>query len=165
MSSLPVSWRGNVIEEWIDRNGHFNVGYYMVAFDEATTRFFDYCGLDDEHRRRFSVATFTAESHATYERELVLGDPIRITTQLIAATARKIHYFHRMFHEEKGYLAATNELLSLQVDTRSRRITDLEPVIRTRLDEILRLQGDLAIPSRAGRRIGVDASRPAADEA
>ena len=22
--------------EWIDENGHFNMGYYMVAFDRAT---------------------------------------------------------------------------------------------------------------------------------
>ena len=28
--------RATVLPEWIDWNGHMNVGYYVVAFDKAT---------------------------------------------------------------------------------------------------------------------------------
>ena len=30
---LPTIWRGAVLPEWIDRNGHMNAGFYMVVFD------------------------------------------------------------------------------------------------------------------------------------
>lgn len=164
MSPLPVTWRGAVRSEWVDRNDHLNVGYYMVVFDEATTRFFDYCGLDDAHRARYHVATFTLESHATYERELLLAAPLRITTQLLAWSERKVHYFHRLYHDDEGYLAATNELLSLQVDRRTRRATPFADEIRTRFAEIRAGQDGIAHPARAGRVIDVAAKAPPAEE-
>ena len=36
--------RGVVEPGWIDRNGHMNVGYYHVAFDNAAEPFFEWLG-------------------------------------------------------------------------------------------------------------------------
>jgi acyl-CoA thioester hydrolase len=88
------------------------------------------------------------------------GDPIRVTTQLLASTDKKVHYFHRMYHATAGYLAATNELLSLQVDVERRRAAPFAPSIRERLREVARAQGELPWPPQAGRVIGVDARPP-----
>ena len=33
-------YRDVVRPEWIDNNGHMNVGYYLVVFDYATDAFF-----------------------------------------------------------------------------------------------------------------------------
>lgn len=161
MPHLPVTWRGVVLPEWVDRNDHMNVGYYMVVFDEATTAFFDYCGMDAVYRQRLGVATFTLEAHATYERELRRDDPVQITTQLLDWSAKKVHYFHRMFHGEAGYLAATNELLSLHVDA-SRHAAPFAAGIRERFAALRQQQGALQRPSRAGRIISVEAKRPGA---
>ena len=30
--------RATVLKEWIDWNGHMNVGYYVVAFDKVTIK-------------------------------------------------------------------------------------------------------------------------------
>lgn len=156
----PVVYRDKVHSEWIDRNGHMNMGYYSVAFDEATTLWFDLCGLTTEYRRQHGVATFSVEGHTTYERELYEGDPLYVTTQLLDFTDKKIHYFHRMYHSEAGYLAATNELLTIHVDVKHRRATALGSEIQARLEEIQRLHRDLPRPTRAGRVIGVSAARP-----
>ncbi|MEE2778601.1 MAG: thioesterase family protein [Acidobacteriota bacterium] len=158
MTNRHISYRSEVPPAWIDRNGHLNVGYFMVAFDEATTRFFELCGLDDAHRRQYAVATFTIESHATYERELLEGDPFVVTTQLLEWNDRKVHYYHEMNHESEGYLAATNELISLQVDTAERRsVRFADPILRN--FDRLRPDGEHR-PSRIGRVMGVDARRP-----
>lgn len=156
----PVVYRDRVHSEWIDRNGHMNMGYYSVAFDEATTLWFDLCGLTTDYRRRHGVATFSAEGHTTYERELYEGDPLHVTTQLLDFTDKKIHYFHRMYHSEAGYLAATNELLTLHVDVQQRRATAMDSEIRARLEEMQDLHRDLPRPPQAGRVIGVRAARP-----
>jgi acyl-CoA thioester hydrolase len=37
--------------EWIDHNGHMNMGYYLVVFDFATDAFLGWAGLGDAHRR------------------------------------------------------------------------------------------------------------------
>ena len=36
--------------EWIDYNGHFNAGYYLVCFDEAIEPWMDFIGLGQLHR-------------------------------------------------------------------------------------------------------------------
>jgi acyl-CoA thioesterase FadM len=39
-------YRDVVRPEWIDNNGHMNMGYYLVVFDFATDAFFPWVGLD-----------------------------------------------------------------------------------------------------------------------
>ncbi len=159
--NLLRTWEGTVLPQWIDRNRHLNVGYYMVVFDEATTRFFDLCGLDDKHRQRHGIATFSAESHATYERELLEGAPLYITTQLLGWSEKKVHYFHRLFHAEEGYLAATNELLSLHVSSTERRTCAFAPAILERFQELHDSIRDVPWPTRVGRVISLSARPPA----
>ena len=37
MTPAPFDEHREIVHpEWIDENGHFNMGYYMVAFDRAT---------------------------------------------------------------------------------------------------------------------------------
>ena len=116
-------YRDKVRKEWIDYNRHMNVGYYLVAFDLATDAWLDYLGLDEAYRERQQVTTFTLEAHVTYQRELLLGMPLRFTTRLLDFDAKRIHYFHELYHADDGYLAATNELLSLHVSLATRRST------------------------------------------
>ena len=38
--------------EWIDYNGHLNMGYYLVVFDEvATDKWFDSMGIGIAHKQ------------------------------------------------------------------------------------------------------------------
>ena len=43
-------YRTRVRPEWIDNNGHMNMGYYVVVFDLATDAWLDWVGLDAPHR-------------------------------------------------------------------------------------------------------------------
>src|SRR5690606_22498874 len=107
--------------DWIDFNGHMNVAYYVLAFDRATDKFFDWLGLDEAYRQATNRSTFALEQHILYLREVRLGDPLRFTTQLIDHDAKRIHYFHRMYHDREGYLAATTEIISMHIDLGRRR--------------------------------------------
>ena len=118
MSDLAApfdGYRDIVRPEWIDHNGHMNMGYYLVVFDFATDEFLRWVGLDEAYRAAHAVTTFCLEAHVTYHREVRSADPLRFTTLLLGHDARRIHYFHAMYHATEGYLAATNELLSLHV--------------------------------------------------
>jgi acyl-CoA thioester hydrolase len=160
-AALPVIYSARVRPEWIDGNGHLNVGYYMVVFDEVSDAFLITCGLTEEHRQKHQVTTFAVESHATFEREVREGDRLDFTTQLLAFTEKKIHYLHRMWHAEQGYLAATNELLSLHIGMRRRRAAPMAAPVLRRLEEISEAQAGLPRPPQVGRVIGVRARRPA----
>ena len=77
-------------------------------------------GLDDAHRREHDVTTFCLEAHVTYHREVRSGDPLRFTTVLLGHDAKRLHYIHAMYHATEGFLASTNELMSLHVSQATR---------------------------------------------
>jgi len=151
------AYRDVVRPEWIDANHHMNVGYYLVVFDFATDEFMCWVGLDREHRRSRRVTTFCLEAHVTYHREVRAGDPLRFTTQLLAHDAKRLHYFHAMYHAEEGYLASTNELMSLHVAVETRRAAAMAPDILTRLAAIQAVHDPLPRPSQVGRVMGLTA--------
>src|SRR5262245_13541769 len=150
-------YRDVVRPEWIDGNGHMNVGYYLVVFDFATDEFMAWVGLDTGHRRAAGVSTFCLEAHVTYQREVCAGDPLRFTTQLLAHDAKRLHYVHAMYHAGEGYLAATNELMSLHVSAETRRAAPMAPAILARLAQIQDAHDALPRPTYVGRRMGLRA--------
>jgi len=155
------AYRDVVREAWIDHNMHMNMGYYMVVFDLATDAWLAFAGLDDGHRRRHNVTTFSLEGHITYEREVVAGDPLRFTTQLIDYDRKRIHYIHEMYHGEEGYLASTNELMTLHVSRETRRSAPMHASVLAQLAEIKAAHGRLPLPPQVGRSIGLRAKRAA----
>lgn len=154
-SPLLALHREVVPPEWIDYNGHMNMAYYLLAFDHASDRLFDLLDLGMAYRQRANHGLFTLETHATYERELRLGDPITFTTQLLDYDAKRIHYFHCMHHAAEGYLAATNELICLHVDLSARRAAPLPAEALARLEGVMAAHRGLPRPPQAGRVIGI----------
>ena len=151
------AYRDVVRREWIDHNGHMNMGYYLVVFDLATDEFMRWVGLDAEHRQRQHVTTFCLEAHVTYHREVREADPLRFTTQLLAHDEKRLHYVHAMYHAREGYLAATNELMSLHVGLETRRGAPMAPAVLARLAAIQELHGKLPRPPQVGRVMGLTA--------
>lgn len=160
--SIPAPfdrYRDVVRPEWIDHNAHMNMGYYMVVFDYATDEWFDFVGLTREHRKAHNITTFSLEGHITYNREVREGDPLAFRTTLLGFDAKRLHYIHEMLHAEEGYVASTNELMSLHVSQETRRAAPMADSIQARLTEILESHRRIAPPATAGRRIGLDSPR------
>lgn len=150
-------YRAVVRPSWIDHNGHMNMGFYLVVFDFATDAWFHYLGLGEPHRAAQAVTTFCLEAHVTYHREVRAGDPLRFTTQLLAWDAKRLHYFHEMYHAADGFLVATNELVSLHVSEATRRAAPMAPEILERLARIQAVHDALPRPAQVGRRMGLGA--------
>jgi len=91
----------------------------------------------------------------TYQREVREGDLLRFTTRLLDYDAKRIHYCHEMHHATAGYLAATNELMSLHVSEETRRAAPMATAILDRLREVKVAHDALPIPAHVGRRMGL----------
>ncbi len=144
-------YRAVVEPDWIDYNGHMNVAYYVLVFDRATDSFLDYLGLDEALREASGSSTFSVEAHITYQREVAEGDPLRFTTQLLGYDRKRIHYLHKMYHANEGYLAATIEWMTLHVDLSIRKVAPLPPQVLARLAEVQRVHAGLETPAEVGR--------------
>lgn len=155
---LPQT-EGLVRPEWIDNNDHMNLAYYVLLFDVATDTIYNALGIGPAYRAATGHSTFTAEAHTIYERELRVGERVRITSHLLGADAKRLHYFHEMFHAEQGHRVATQELLALHIDLRVRRTTAFAPELLDRFQSTVRACAEQPLPAGVGRRISMPSSR------
>ena len=82
---------------------------------------------------------------------------MRFTTQLLAFDEKRFHYIHHMYHETEGYLASTNELMSIHISLETRRATPMQPAILERLGTIKAAHAGLPQNPYIGRQIGLRA--------
>ena len=147
--------RGRVRGDWIDYNGHMNVAYYVLAFDQATDAFLDVLGLDADYRARCHHTTFVLEMHVNYVREIDRDQPYMVATRVLDADHKRVHLFHEMRHASEGWLAATNELMVMHIDMEARRGADFPPDVAARAEAWLAAQRTLPWPEQAGSVIGI----------
>jgi len=115
-----------VIKDWTDYNGHLNVAFYVHIFDIAADIMLDSFKMGGESAKEEKKTTFVAEMHTIYKQEVRLGEVVETHLTYIDHDKKRIHYRLSMFHKEKKYLAATNEVLSLYVDLEKRKVTEFE---------------------------------------
>ena len=144
---------GVVLPEWIDANGHMNLAYYVVLFDQATDAMYDVLGVGQAYRDATGNSTFTAETHTLYEREVRLGERVSVVPRLLGVDAKRLHYFNEMFHAEQGHRVAAQELIALHIDLRVRRVVPFPADLLARLQASVKERGDQPMPHGVGRRI------------
>src|SRR3569623_2578409 len=118
---------------WIDYNGHLNMAYYNVLFDRAVDEAYELIGVGLDYLKRHKHSTFPAEVHVRYLRELKEGAPVRVTFQLLAYDAMRIHYFEQLFHASEGWISATSENMSLHVGMAAKKTMPFSPEVTRRL--------------------------------
>jgi acyl-CoA thioester hydrolase len=150
-----VTYQTRVPRDWVDYNGHLNVGYYMVAFDKATDGFADHVGIGEAYLKATGNSFYVVEAHLSFPREVLENAAIRIETLVIAADDKRVHLCHRMHDEDGGFLAATAELLLLHVDLTTRRAAPFPPAPVRAVAALLERHRALSRPPELGRAIGL----------
>ena len=137
----------------IDYNGHLNVGYYGVLFEDAARAVLSRIDLSRAYRERTGHALFAVESHMTFHREVLADHTLAFYFRLLGLTERAIDCMYFMVNATRGALAATQEMLYLHVNLAHRRVV---PFPAPQLDHLRALeltQAQLPLPEQAGRRI------------
>ena len=156
MWQAPVKCPEQQVEkEWIDYNGHLNMAFYHVLFDRAVDHLYDTLGIGVEYVAAGGGSCFTLEVHVAYLSELVAGDPVSVTLQLLDHDEKRLHYYQEMFHAKTGELVATSEQLALHVDMNKRRSAPFPDDISSRLKILMDTHSVLPTPERVGRTIGI----------
>ena len=114
-------------KEWTDYNGHLNVAYYVYVFDMAADVMLDNFKMGGVSAKKDKKSTFVVEMHTNYNQEVKLGEEVETHLTYIDHDKKRIHYKLSMFHKEKKYLTATNEVLSLYVDLNQRKVVEFDP--------------------------------------
>lgn len=141
---------------WIDYNGHLNMAFYNVLFDRAVDEILALIGLGPDYLSQQGASYFVAEVHVRYLRELMAGDPVRATLQLIDFDDKRLHCFLELRHAEEGWVSATTESLAVHVEMASKKVTPFPADILAHLAILKAAHAGLKRPEALGRVIGLD---------
>lgn len=142
--------------DWIDYNGHMNVAYYTMAFDQAIDRLLeDTLGIGARHVAAARQGPYALQSNYSYLGELLEDAAFEVVAHLVDSDAKRLHLMLEMRTVPDGALAATCEQLVMNVDLTTRRSTPYPDWAARR---IARLQSDhagLARVPQMGQRIAI----------
>ncbi len=84
-----------------------------------------------------------------------LGDKLLVRAWLLGADAKRVHYFHEMFHVESGERSAAQELMALHIDMSIRRVAPFPAERYAALRQAVEAYAPATPPKGAGRKIAL----------
>jgi len=152
---LLTLWRGTVLPDWTDYNGHLRDAYYLLVFSLATDALMDEIGLDEAGRADTGHSMFTLESHLNYLQEVKEGTPIEVHTQILGVDAKRMHLFHFLHVAGADTLLSVNEQMQLNVDMAGPRAAPFALAVLPRVQALAAAHAGLPRPKHAGRSIAL----------
>ena len=134
---LPITYRGTVYPWHCDHMNHMNVMWYVGKFDEATWQFFSSIGLSRSRLSKEGTGMAGLEQRIEYKRELRAGDLISIRSAALEITEKSIRFYHEMYNDETGELAARTILVAVYFDTSARKSLPFPVDVRERVGLML----------------------------
>ena len=154
--SAPLDrYRAVVLPEWIDSYGHMNMAVYVTVFDQAADVLCALLGVGPLYTQHELGMLFVLETHLAYAREVRLGAPLRVTSQILDHDDKRLHLFHHMYHGEEGWPVATNEVLIINVDYKTRRTIRWPVETMRRLGLMAAAPRELPKPENAVRAVRI----------
>jgi acyl-CoA thioester hydrolase len=145
-----------VLAEWIDYNGHMNVGYYGIAFDKASDVVFSqHLGVGVEHVKATGQGPYVLQAHQHYLNEMQLGEGFSVRFRLLDYDSKRLHFFADMVFAHSGVITATQELVVMNVDHQTGRSAPYPDWANRRF---ARMQSDhitLERPTQLGASLGL----------
>ena len=139
---------------WLDYNGHLNMAYYNVLFDQGADPLFEMIGSGPDYLAARNLSFFNVEAHVCYVRELKPDAMVSTGTQILDFDAKRIQLFQELRHVE-GWLSATCETLILHIDMSGPRAVEMPEDILANVSGMAEVHKSLPRPDRAGRSIGI----------
>lgn len=146
-----IGWRGQVLPEWVDYNGHLRDAFYLLIFSYAVDGLMDGIGLDAQSRERNGLTLFTLEAHINYLHEVKQGAAVEARIQVMAMDRKRLQLYLTLHVQGELKVMAASEQMLLQVDLQGPRSAPFEPATRAALERIMADQQGWPAPEYAGR--------------
>ncbi|HEY3655557.1 MAG TPA: thioesterase family protein [Steroidobacteraceae bacterium] len=142
-------------DDYLDRNGHLNTGYYAVLIDRAAELTFRALGMGWARIREAHVSQFSLTSRLIHYREVFRDSPLSFSFRMLDLDDKRVHFFITMLHAREGWAAAASEGVSMCIDISKRRSMAWPPAIKRRLEALLAVHRRSELPKDAGQRVAM----------
>ncbi len=131
------TYRGLVMAQEVDSNGHMNVQFYTTKFDMASGQFMASIGIDFTKMKAQQKGFAYVEMNIRYIKEVLEDDPIHIETKVLACSRKVVTIFHTLKHSLTGEVASTAEAKWVVLDKVARRADLLDEQTRQQLEKMI----------------------------
>ena len=126
-----------IIKERIDYNGHMNMAYYVLIFDQAWENILNKFQMGGEKAEESKRTTMVVETRTTYDSEVKEGDEVEVYVSYFDHDKKRLHLKCEMYEKKTKKLSATMENLSLYIDLDKRKVTEFEDEKVKIMDEFI----------------------------
>ena len=123
--------------DYLDENDHVNVQYYLHLVEHGLGAVFQQVGLGTVYAAAEDFGNFALEQHIHYLAELLVEDRVRVHIRLIELTAKRAYFMGFLVNETREQLAATVEIVMMNVDMTERRGAPFPADPRAELEALL----------------------------
>ena len=111
-----------VIEDWIDYNGHMNVAFYTLAFDKSLDIFLeDTLGIGETHALENKQGPFVLQAHYHYLNEMSLDEKFNVRLLVVDCDKKRMHLCLDIFSLKKNRVIAVAEKVLINVNLEIRK--------------------------------------------
>ena len=150
-----ITYRTQVLPEWVDYNGHLRDAYYLLIFSHATDALMERIGLDADARDMSGHSLFTLEAHINFLHEVKLATEVWVQTQVIGFDHKRLHLYHSLHREGFELALSASEQMLLHVDLAGPRAAPFSEQSLACLQDWVDGQRDLPPAEHLGRVIGL----------
>jgi acyl-CoA thioester hydrolase len=152
---LPARLVQVVPAEFIDENGHMNIGRYFELGGRAVwDRGIEELGMGDDYIPERGMSTFTAEHHLRYFAEILRDEQVSVHVRLIDRSDKVLHGTALILNRTRRQLACTMEFTLVHMAMATRRPTAFPDDVALLIDTALKAD-DLDWPAPVCGAMGV----------
>ena len=131
------TYRGFVMAQETDSNGHMNVQYYTQKFDQASGQHLTRLGFEFNDLSKDNLGFAYVESTIRYIKEVLEDTAVHIETEVISVGNKVVVVKHEMKNSVHGTLASDCVMKWVIFDKISRKAVLLPESLRDRLKKDL----------------------------
>lgn len=134
---LERAYETTIPRAFLDENQHVNVQYYLHLTEQGLGEIFRRVGLGERYAAADEIGNFALEQHIRYFAELLQDDRVSVYIRLVDLSPKRAYFLAFLVNDTRDELAATVELVMMNVDIKRRRGTPFPSAAQANLDELL----------------------------
>ena len=145
-----------VLNEWLDYNGHMNVAYYTLAFDKSLDIFLeDLLGIGESHAYENNQGPFVVQAHYHYLNEMRLNERFHVRLFVVDCDKNKMHLCMEIYSLFQEKVIAVVEQVLINVNLKLRKSETYPLWAFEKLIKLKNTHKNASLPSAFGKSIGL----------
>ena len=144
---LERAYETTIPPAFLDENQHVNVQYYLHLVERGMGELFRRVGLGERYAAADEIGNFALEQHIRYLAELLQDDEVSVYIRLVELSPKRAYFIGFLVNDSRESLAATVELVMMNVDVKRRRGRNFPAAAKAELDALLASHESLPWPA------------------